>query len=489
MKIKFKIFLIFLLFYVLSAGAIFLLISFKIITVNFKDNPLILITSAITVFLIPFIISIIITADISNSLKKIHFFINNFFSEKLSSAETIKKSKRKDEFGKIFNDIYDLRKVYKSYLNFAENLKNGNLNVNLKFDKTETLGSALNDIKENLISADKERKYNLKETELNKWYQTGVSDFTLLLQQDFKKTEEMAYPVIKKLAEHLGAEQIGIFVLKNKNDKEILLLEAAYAYDKKKQLDTEIEIGESLVGKCAKEQKMIRIDDLPEGYTYISSGLGEDTPESLILMPLLYEKKLFGVLEIASLKRISDYRINFLNVIAERIAAEISNINAKILTAKLAEDYKKQSEELEKKEKKSEQKIAELIKEKSILKNEQNKLIENLNLINDTVPTIILNSEGIISDINNAAAETYRLKKNDVLNKNIKEIFPNNKELNETLNNVLQGETRIIKYMQSNETEEIIEKYIPIKNIENEIERIILTTLILKHPNKNDSDN
>ncbi|MCD6557010.1 MAG: GAF domain-containing protein, partial [Bacteroidales bacterium] len=325
-------------------------------------------------------------------------------------------------------------------------------------------------------------RLNMLELERNNWYQSGVTDFTLLLQQDFKSTEEMAYPVIKKLAEHLRAEQAGIFVLKEKGDKELLILEAAYAYDKKKQLDTEIEIGESLVGKCAKEQKLIRIDDLPEGYTYISSGLGEDTPSSLILMPLIYEKKIFGVIEMASLKRITDYRVNFLNVIAERIAAEISNINTKILTTKLAEDSQKQTEELAIKEKQSEKIISALSKEKEQLNFKLNKLSENFELINTIIPKIIFNTEGTISEINKAAKTLYGFKVELNSDKKTANIFEKNEKFQEIFKKVLSGETMINRYFRNNNTEELFEKFIPVKNSENKVETIILIAVLIKTP-------
>ncbi|MCF6185283.1 MAG: GAF domain-containing protein [Bacteroidales bacterium] len=265
-----------------------------------------------------------------------------------------------------------------------------------------------------------------------------------------------------------------------KEEKELLILEAAYAYDKKKLLDTEIEIGESLVGKCAKEQKLIRIDDLPEGYTYISSGLGEDTPKSLILSPLMYEKKLFGVLEIASLKKLPDYKINFLNIIAERIAAEISNINSKKLRAKLAEDYKKQSEELSLEEKKAEDKITELIKEKELITNKYKIISEDIELINMTVPSIIFDSKGIIKKINKAAEKLYNIKKEDILNKNGKDIFTENHKFSDLFNKVLKGEIQYNRFFNEKRTEETAEQYIPVKEKNAEIQKVILTAMKIK---------
>ncbi len=480
MKIYLKILISYLIILSLIAGTLIVFYFQNILTFNSSSDVNILIFTGISVFIISLIISIFISTHISKKLETLHLSINHFFTEKNLNKKISSASAKKDEFGKIFKKLIHLHSVYRSYYKFAKNVKNGNLNAELDVSDKEYLGTALIDIKENLLTYEKEKKYNLNELERNNWYQSGVTEFTLLLQQDFKSTNEMAYPVIKKLAEHVEIDQIGIFILQNKNDKELLILEAAYAYDKKKLLDTEIEIGESLVGKCAKEQKLIRIDDLPEGYTYISSGLGEDTPRSLILIPLIHEKKLFGVLEIASLHTLSDYKVNFLNIISERIAAEISNINSKNLRAQLAEDYKIQSKELSLKEKKAEEKISELLKEKDNLINSQKLILKEIELINMFVPTIILDVEGNIKDVNKAAEELYNIKKETALNKSAKDIFPENHNFTDLFPNILQGKIQQNRFFNKTKTEETAEKYIPVKDENNEIRKIILTAMKIK---------
>ncbi len=480
MKINSKVLLFYLIFLVLAAGTIFVFYYLEILKFDFSKYPLLLIFACLIIFIFPLILSFIISTGISKKLKLLSLIFHKFFTDKNIPEKISSFSGRTDEFGVVFSELINLQATYNTYKKFTEELISGNFDAELKNADKESFGAALIELKENLLTYEKEKKYNLKELERNNWYQSGVTAFTLLLQQDFKSTEEMAYPVIRNLAEHLGIDQIGIFILQKKEEKELLILEAAYAYDKKKLLDTEIEIGESLVGKCAKEQKLIRIDDLPEGYTYISSGLGEDTPKSLILSPLMYEKKLFGVLEIASLKKLPDYKINFLNIIAERIAAEISNINSKKLRAKLAEDYKKQSEELSLEEKKAEDKITELIKEKELITNKYKIISEDIELINMTVPSIIFDSKGIIKKINKAAEKLYNIKKEDILNKNGKDIFTENHKFSDLFNKVLKGEIQYNRFFNEKRTEETAEQYIPVKEKNAEIQKVILTAMKIK---------
>jgi len=182
----------------------------------------------------------------------------------------------------------------------------------------------------------------------------------------------------------------------------------------------------------------------------------------------------------ASLKRITDYRVNFLNVIAERIAAEISNINTKILTTKLAEDSQKQTEELAIKEKQSEKIISALSKEKEQLNFKLNNLSENFELINTIIPKIIFNAEGKISEINKAAKTLYGFKEELNSDKETSNIFRKNEKFQEIFKKVLSGETMINRYFRNNNTEELFEKFIPVKNSENKIETIILIAELIE---------
>jgi len=476
-KIKSGIVLVFSLSFILTVVILFLFYFAGILRTSEESGILFIIISLSVGFLISMLFTVYLRTVFSSGFQKLLYVLKNFFIDKYISEKIDSGAERKDEFGQLFEGFSELYKKYDAYTEFAKQLSEGNYKVVPEFGKNEVLGAALLDIKESLRISDKEKRYSFKEVEKNNWYQSGVTAFTLLLQQDFKSTKEMAYPAVKKIAEHVGVEQAGIFTLKEKDGKKYLLLEAAYAYDKKKQLDTEVEIGESLAGKCAKEQKMIKIDDLPEGYTYISSGLGEDTPETLILLPLMYEKKLFGVLEIASLKRVPDYRINFLKIIGERIAAEISNINTKYLTAKLTEAYKKQSEELALKEKRYKDTINKLANEKEQLLQMNSSFLVQINQFNKYVPTVFVNSDKIITRINDAAAKLYRIKRNDVLNKPYFDIFPSDESYLKLFEKVFEGEE--MRKKRKLKDADIIEKFTPVADKDGKINRLMITALKL----------
>lgn len=111
-----------------------------------------------------------------------------------------------------------------------------------------------------------------------------------------------AEKILSYLADQLEASQGAIYITDKKDNKNIITLFASYAFVLPESQTVSYEFGEGLAGQVAKEQKLINISDIPEGYIKILSGLGESNPAHLILCPIMKDKKLIGVAEIASFK-------------------------------------------------------------------------------------------------------------------------------------------------------------------------------------------
>jgi signal transduction histidine kinase/DNA-binding response OmpR family regulator/HPt (histidine-containing phosphotransfer) domain-containing protein/CHASE3 domain sensor protein/HAMP domain-containing protein len=80
-----------------------------------------------------------------------------------------------------------------------------------------------------------------------------------------------------------------------------------------------ISVGEGLVGQVARERQTKLIDEIPEGYFPITSALGEAAPRQLLIAPLVYDERLVGVVELASLHGFDDRSLAFLGLVDESI--------------------------------------------------------------------------------------------------------------------------------------------------------------------------
>ncbi|MFD7494483.1 HAMP domain-containing protein [Streptomyces sp. NPDC059832] len=160
-----------------------------------------------------------------------------------------------------------------------------------------------------------------------------------------------------------------------------LCMRGSYGYSAG-SMPTSFRPGETLIGTAAEEKRTIQVDNVPPGYLKISSGLGEAPPAHVIVLPVLFEGKVLGVIELASFQPFTHIQRDFLNQLAEMIATSVNTISVNTKTEKLleqsqelAEQLRDRSQELENRQKALQASNAEL-EEKAELLAQQNRDIE-----------------------------------------------------------------------------------------------------------------
>ncbi|MFM9373600.1 HAMP domain-containing protein, partial [Streptomyces sp. Da 82-17] len=104
--------------------------------------------------------------------------------------------------------------------------------------------------------------------------------------------------------------------------------------------------GRGLIAQAAKEKKRILVTDAPPEYITISSGLGGALPASIVIVPILFEGKLLGVIELASLSRFSDVHLSFVDQFANTIGVSFNTIIANSRTESLLSESQRLTAEL-----------------------------------------------------------------------------------------------------------------------------------------------
>ncbi|MFD5779943.1 HAMP domain-containing protein [Streptomyces sp. NPDC126933] len=181
------------------------------------------------------------------------------------------------------------------------------------------------------------------------------------------------------LAMQTGAvPQVGTDVGKDASYE--LCMRGSYGYSAG-AMPTAFRPGETLIGTAAEEKRTIQVN-VPPGYLKISSGLGEASPAHVIVLPVLFEGKVLGVIELASFQPFTHIQRDFLNQIAEMIATSVNTISVNSKTEvllkqsqELTEQLRERSAELENRQKALQESNEEL-EEKAELLAQQNRDIE-----------------------------------------------------------------------------------------------------------------
>ncbi|MFB9512236.1 HAMP domain-containing protein [Streptomyces purpureus] len=259
--------------------------------------------------------------------------------------------------------------------------------LNLKIDGVDAAGEiqALQDNINTMI-------VNLRDTTLaneeQDWLKGNLARISGLMQGR-RDLDDVASLIMSELTPVVSAQHGAFFVAMPTGDGAELAdgdgpyelrMRGSYGYSAG-SMPTSFRPGETLIGTAAEEKRTIQVN-VPPGYLKISSGLGEASPAHVIVLPVLFEGKVLGVIELASFQPFTQIQRDFLNQIAEMIATSVNTISVNTKTEvllkqsqELTEQLRERSAELESRQKALQDSNAEL-EEKAELLAQQNRDIE-----------------------------------------------------------------------------------------------------------------
>jgi HAMP domain-containing protein/CheY-like chemotaxis protein/signal transduction histidine kinase len=225
---------------------------------------------------------------------------------------------------------------------------------------------------------------NLKDTTQKNteqdWLKTNLARFTRMLQgqRDMKTVAQM---VLSELAPLVEAQQGVFYVNHNDNGDTAMKLLGGYAYNKRKNLANQFHAGEGLVGQCMLEKERILVTSVPQNYVQIKSGLGDASPNNIVVLPVLFEGEVKAVIELSTFHTFSDTHLTFLDQLTESIGIVLNTIEANTRTEdlllqsqSLAGELQSQQDELKKTNEQLEQQAKSLRESEDLLKSQQEEL-------------------------------------------------------------------------------------------------------------------
>lgn len=246
---------------------------------------------------------------------------------------------RKDEVGDIATSTNRLLNSLREKTEFAKAIGKGDLDVELQVGDADVLGQSLVDMQRGLRAVNEREEKQRKYEEQQAWSTRGVARFSELFRQSSGTVEDFSYSILRELLQYVDANVGALFLQVEEPDKaSYYKLTASYAYQVRKYASKEIMLGEGLVGRCALEAKRIYLTDLPEGYITISSGLGEQKPKALLLLPMLVNDRVIGVVELASFTLFPEYKIQFSEQIVSTFGATLLTVRSHHQTKQLLEE-------------------------------------------------------------------------------------------------------------------------------------------------------
>ncbi len=230
---------------------------------------------------------------------------------------------------------------------------------------------------------------NLKDQTLKNaeqdWLKTNLARFSRMLQGE-RDLATVSRLIMSELAPLVNAQHGVFYISAKEQDENYLQLASSYGAEASDTIKQKLELREGLVGQAAADKRPILLEEVPNDFVRISSGLGEAKPTNVIILPALFEDDVKAVIELASLSRFSDTHQSFLNQLMESIGIVLNTIAATMRTEGLLKQSQLLTAELQARQAELTKKQEELhatneeLQEKAQLLQNEKKQVENKNI-------------------------------------------------------------------------------------------------------------
>ncbi len=299
-----------------------------------------------------------------------------------------------NEIGSLAFQVNEVIEQLRDATDFVKGIGEGKLDMDYKAELDVNYAPGKHKLADELIAMQGKLKSINEEEQRRQWANEGLTKFVDILRNANDNVQALGDKIISTLVQYTGSNQGGLYVL-NDDDEHHKFLEliSLFAFDIKKFQKQQIKLGEGILGQTFLEKETTYLTNMPEDYARITSGLGDSTPKSILIVPLKVDRDVYGIVELASFREFEPHEISFVEKLGETIASTLSSVKVNQKNRKLLEQSQQQTEEMRAQEEEMRQNMEELTATQEgmnrLLKEAQEKETYLNNLMDATTDAIV----------------------------------------------------------------------------------------------------
>jgi putative methionine-R-sulfoxide reductase with GAF domain len=300
----------------------------------------------------------------------------------------------KNEIGSLAIQVNEVIEQLRDATDFVKGIGEGKLDMDYKVELDSNYAYGKNKLADELIAMQSKLKTVNIEEQRRKWANEGLTKFVDILRNTNDNVQTLGDKIISSLVQYTGSNQGGLYILNDEDEhNRHLELISLFAFNIKKFEKQRIKLGEGILGQTFLEKETTYLTNMPEDYARITSGLGDSTPKSILIVPLKVDKDVYGIVELASFREFEPHEINFVEKLGETIASTLSSVKVNQRNRRLLEQSQQQTEEMRAQEEEMRQNMEELTATQEgmnrLLKEAQEKETYLNNLMDATTDAIV----------------------------------------------------------------------------------------------------
>ncbi|MDD2563336.1 MAG: PAS domain S-box protein [Salinivirgaceae bacterium] len=369
---------------------------------------------------------------------------------------------------------------------FSEEILKGNTDAAFDITTlTDNLGKTLIELRDEIKNDKLSEEIRKKEDFERNWVAEGLARFGEIMRRNNDNIEALSFEIISNICKYVGSVQGGFYILENDDRHDVHFeLTAHFAYDRQKYNNKRIEWNEGLIGRSAFEKRTIVLDEIPEDYVEITSGLGETNPRYILITPLKTNEEVHGVIEIAGFEPYLKHHVDFIEKIAENIGSTIGNVKINIRTAKLLAESQEQAERLAQQEEEMRQNMEELQATQEEAAKQGEHFVSFTNSVNHTLIRAEYDINGILIYANTKFLKKLDYTTNSEVEGHHISMFLSEKDrewFNEIWTKLARGGRHFEGYMKhiTKKGKDLwtMATYTPVRNAHGEVEKVLFLAI------------
>ncbi|MEG3640814.1 response regulator [Magnetococcus sp. PR-3] len=222
-----------------------------------------------------------------------------------------------DEMGRMLSSTKEVMQNMQLLTDQVNTIASGDYSSRVQIlSEHDLLGNAINNMTCALQNNEHEQRHR-------QWHSGGLTELNQSLSGDLT-LEELTQRAIDFVSRYVHAGRGALYVMEaQENQKKPLHLTGRYMFNQKDERHPYFSMGEGTVGQVAQQQQPLLLTQRSKADTHIHSGVAHLVAQSSYTIPLLFESRLQGVLEVAVLDELDNNQRQFLDEAAHIIAATL----------------------------------------------------------------------------------------------------------------------------------------------------------------------
>ncbi len=219
--------------------------------------------------------------------------------------------------------------------NIAELIASGDYSPRIEDSEKDSLGI----LSQSLNKMASSLEVSFTHLSENEWMQNGIAGLNDQMIGE-KDIPILAKDILEYIAGTIHCQAEALYLEENN----ILQLEGSYAL---KNHPTHLKLGEGLVGQAAVSKELISLKNIDENNILINYASGTAKANNIIISPIIHERKLVGVLELASIEPFSELEITYIKNVSVNMGIAFTAARSHRQLQELLEETQTQTEELQ----------------------------------------------------------------------------------------------------------------------------------------------